>query len=98
MLALQLVAAVLIAAKEAADRRMVDWLVGLVRQQILLADIGRVAAFAILGEKVVEGLVLRRPYLFGNRLIPFLGIGEDGIDVVDDAAEFEDPVAHHVTD
>ena len=29
----------------------------------------------VLGEQVVEGLVLARPDLGGNRLVPFLGVG-----------------------
>ena len=69
-----------------------------VGQQILLADIGDVARFRILGEQMVERLVLGRPDLLGDRLIPFLAVGEDRIDVEDHAAEVEQPVAHHLAD
>ena len=51
---------------------MVDRLAAVVGQQILLADIGDVGAFLILGEQVIEGLVLGRAQLLGDRLIPFL--------------------------
>ena len=55
-----------------ANGRMVDRLALVVGQQILLADIGDVGALRILGEQMVEGLVLGRPDVLGDRLIPFL--------------------------
>ena len=54
------------------DGRMVDRLAVVVGQQILLADISDVGAFRILGEQMVEGLVLGRADVLGDRLIPFL--------------------------
>jgi hypothetical protein len=47
---------------------------------------------------VVEGLVLGRTDLFGDRLPPFLRVGEDRVDVEDHAAEREDAVAHDLAD
>ena len=66
------------------DPRVVDRLIAFVRDQILLADIGDVARIRILGEEVVEGLLLGRPHRFGDRLIPFLAIGELRIDIEND--------------
>ena len=66
--------------------------------QVLLADVGDVAALGILGEQVVERLVLGRAHLLGDRLIPFLAVGEDRVDVEDHAAEIEQAVAHDLAD
>src|SRR5687768_5102938 len=63
--------------EHARNCRMIDRFAQLVGQQILLADIGNVARFLILGKKMVEGLVLGRTDLGGDRLVPFLAIGED---------------------
>ena len=67
---------------------------GFVAEQVLLADIGDVARFRILGEQVVIGLVLGRTQVLRYRLVPFLAVGEDRIDVEDHAAEIEQPVAY----
>jgi len=40
---------------------MVDGLVAIVGDQVLLADVGNVAALRIFREQVVEGLLLGRP-------------------------------------
>src|SRR5689334_6754110 len=47
---------------------------------------------------MVEGLVSRWAQRFGNGFVPFLAIGEEGIDVEDHAAEIEQLVTHHVAD
>ena len=77
---------------------MVDRLVGIVGDQILLADIGDVARFHILGEQMVERLVLARPDILRDRLIPFRAVGEDRIDIEDHAAKIEYAVAHDIAD
>src|SRR5258705_7537448 len=92
----QAIAAVFQALEQIADRRMVDWLFGLVADQILLADIGDVRALRILGEQVIEWLVLARAQALGNRFVPSLAVGEDRIDIEDHAAEIEHPVAHDI--
>ena len=84
--------------EKAGDGGMVDRFIAVVQHQILLADIGEVAAFAIFGEQVIEGLILGRAHLFGNRLIPFLGIREDRIDVEDHAAKAETAMLDDVAD
>ena len=77
---------------------MIDRLVALVRHQVLLADIGDVSALGILGQQVIEGLVLGRTQRFGNRLIPFVAVGEDRIDVEDHSTKIEEPVADDFAD
>jgi hypothetical protein len=67
-------------------------------QQVLLRYIGDVFGLVVLGEQMVEGLVLARPDFLRNGLIPFLRVREFGIDVENDAAEREQPVAHHLPD
>ena len=48
-------------AEQTVDRRMIDRLVAVVVEQILLADIGDVARLGILGEQMIERLILARP-------------------------------------
>lgn len=69
-----------------------------VRQQILLADIGDVAAFGIFREQMVKWLVLGGPHRFWNGLIPFLAIGKNGVDIEHDTPEIKNTVAHDITD
>lgn len=66
-----------------------------IRDQVTLADIGDVARFLIFREQMVKWLIARRAHFFGDRLIPFFAIGEDRIDVENDAAEIEMPVANN---
>ena len=72
VLGLELVAALGEAVEHAADRRMVDRLALVVGDEVLLADISDVARLAVLGEQMVEGLVLVRADRLGDRLIPFV--------------------------
>ena len=50
------------------------------------------------GEKMVERLILARPHIGGNSLVPFVGIGEFGIDVENDAAKREVPMPDLLAD
>ena len=77
---------------------MVDRLVRLVGDQVLLAHVSDVAGLGILGEQVVEGLVLGRAHRLRDRLVPFVAVSEFGIDVEDDSAKVEKPVADDFTD
>src|SRR5690606_1299700 len=52
----------------------------------------------VLGQQVVKRLVAVRAQILGNRLVPFLAIGEYGIDIEYHAAEVEQAVAHNVAD
>src|SRR3954451_20319147 len=65
-----------LAIEHRADRRMVDRLIAVVGQKVLLADVSDVAALGILGEEMVERLVLRRAHRLRDRLVPFLAVGK----------------------
>src|SRR6185437_6872126 len=59
------------------DHRMLDRAVFGIGQQVLLRHIGLVGtALGILRQQMIEGLLLRRPAVRRNRLIPFLGVVE----------------------
>ena len=77
---------------------MVDGFVAIIAHQILLTDIRDIARIGVFGEDMVKRLVLGRAGLFGNRIIPFLAIGEDGIDIEDDTAKIVQPVAHDIAE
>ena len=68
-----------------------------IRNQILLADIGDITALGILCKQVIKGLILFGANMFGDRLIPFLAIGKNGVDIKDHTAKIKDAVAHHFT-
>src|SRR5579863_5941984 len=75
---------------------MAHGLAGIVEHQILLRDISDVLAFGVLGIEMVEGLILARANLFGNRAPPFFGIGEGRIDIVNNATKRVNPVANNL--
>ena len=77
---------------------MIDRLVAIVGQQIALADIGDVTRIAVFREQVIKGLILARAQILRDLIVPFLGIGEDGIDIEHDPTEIEHPVPHDVAD
>ena len=66
--------------------------------QILLADIGDVVGIVAFREEVVVGLVPLGPDILRDGFVPFLAVGEGGIDVEHHAAKVEHLVAHHVAD
>ena len=70
----------------------------LVGQEVLLGHIGDIAVLIVLSQKVIEGLVLAGPHLFGDGVPPFLGIVELRIDIEDHASEGENPVLDHLAD
>src|SRR6202171_999921 len=80
------------------DLRMPDRLARIVRQQVLLRHLGDVFRFRILGEQMIERLILVRPILLGDRQPPFLGIVEFRIDIEDHAPERKDPVTDDLSD
>jgi hypothetical protein len=80
------------------DLRVPDRFAGIVRQEILLGDVGDVFGFRILGEQMIERLILVGPVLLGDRQPPFLGIVEDRIDIEDHAPERKDPVTDDLSD
>ena len=78
--------------------RMPDGATRGVGQQVLLGDIGDVVRLRVLGEQMIEGLILPRPDLGRDGLPPFLRVVEDRIDVEDDAAERIKAVFYHLSD
>ena len=76
---------------------MADRLAGIVRQQVLLRDIGHIARLIILGQKVIEGLVFPWAHGLWDRLPPFLGVGENRVHIENNATERKNPVLHDLT-
>ena len=92
------IAARFVLDEDLGDLRMPDRLAGIVRQQVLLGDIGDVFGFRVLREQMVERLVLVRTHVLGDRQPPFLGVVEFRIDIEDHAPERENPVANDLAD
>ena len=96
--AAQDVAAVFKAREKRRDFGMSNRCSRVVKHQVLLGNIGDIGRLIVFSEQVVIRLVLGGTHLFGNRLPPFLGIGEDGIDIIDHAPERVVPVVHDIPD
>ena len=77
---------------------MVHWPVFGIGQQVLLADIGDIAAVRIFGEKMVERLILMRANSLWNGVIPFVAIGKNRIDIEHNTAEIENAMTHDIAD
>src|SRR5690606_38561097 len=69
-----------------------------VRLEVLLGDVGEVRGFLVLGEQVVERLVLARANVLGNGFVPFVGVVEFRVDVVDHATKREQAMPDHLAD
>jgi hypothetical protein len=78
--------------------RMFDRPILFVGHQILLTDISNIAVVRIFREQMIERLILARSNLGWNRIVPFLAIGKDRIDIEDHTAKFKHSVAHHIAD
>src|SRR5262249_48458785 len=76
-----------VAYKSLCNVRMTDRLPGRVRQQVLLGDVGDVFSLGVFSEQVIERLILVRAYFRRDRLQPFLGVVEHGIDIKDHSTE-----------
>src|SRR3990167_5326999 len=82
----QPIAAIAETLEHLVQRRVVNRPGLCIRLEVLLADIGDIAVLVVLGEKVIERLVTRGTDVLGDRLVPFLAVGEDRVDIEDDAA------------
>ncbi len=69
---------VLLLAEMILDLRMAQGTVGIVDQQVLLRHIGDVFRLRVLGEEVVEGLVLPGAQMLRNGEPPFLELANCG--------------------
>ncbi len=76
---------------------MINRAIFFVSKQILLADIGNIAALCVFGEQMVKRLVSCWPNFFGDRFIPFFAVREDGIDIKYNAAKIKDPMPNNLT-
>ena len=61
------IAAMAVLHEDLRHLRMPDRLAAVVRQQVLLGDIGDVFGLVVLGEQMIERLILVRPDFGGNR-------------------------------
>src|SRR4029079_12757065 len=86
------------AFEEFPDLGMTDRLTGFIIEQVLLGNISDIFGIVVLGEQMVERLVLARTDVFGDRQPPFFGVVEDGIDIKDHAAKREEPMLDHLPD
>src|SRR4051812_10223017 len=68
------VAAGFVLDENLGDLRMPDRLAGIVGQKVLLRNIGDVFGLRVLGEQVIERLVLVRANVLRDRKPPFLGV------------------------
>ena len=80
-LELQRILAVFEVAEQVLDIRVADRFAGIIGNQILLRHIGHVVALIVLGQKVIERLVLRRAAFLWNGVIPLLGIGKNSVHI-----------------
>ena len=78
--------------------RVLHRFAGKVRQQVLLRDIGNVVAGLVLGEEMVERLILAGPQFLRDRKPPLLGVGENRIDVEDHPPERVDAMLDDLAD
>jgi hypothetical protein len=95
---LQRIAATVKGFEHAGNCRMADRAVIVIWHEVLLADIGDIAILCIFSEQMIKWLIFARAHLGGNRLIPFLAIGEDGINIEDHATKIKHAVAHNIAD
>jgi hypothetical protein len=73
-------------------------LASIIGQKILLGDVGDVFGLIVLGEQMIERLIFVWADLRRDRLVPFLGVVEDGIDIEDDTAKRKQAVFDHLAD
>ena len=75
---------------------MIDRLSRVILDQVLFGDVGDVVALIVLGQQVVERLLLAGAAVLRNRGIPFVGIVEFRIDVENHPAKRVFAVADHL--
>ena len=80
------------------DIRVGERGVGIVRQQVLLGDIGDIMGALILGKQVVEGLVLAGPDFLRDGFIPFSCICKLRVHVENYTPEWKHAVADNLAD
>ena len=84
---MQRVCAVFERSEEVGDVRVMHRLTGVIRDKVLFRHISHIVALVILGEQVIIRLLFLWPCVLGNRLVPFLSVGEFGIYIENYASE-----------
>ena len=92
----QLIAAIGEILEQLIHRWMVNRAAFRVVRQVLLADIGDIAVFAVFSEQVVIGLLAVGLHFLGDRIVPFLAVGKDRVDVENNAAKIIELVPHDI--
>jgi hypothetical protein len=92
------VAPLVITVENFGDLGMTERLAGIVRQKILLGDVGHVFGFSVLREQMIIGLILVRTNIRRNRLIPFLGVAKERVDIEYYAAKRIDAMPDDLAD
>ena len=80
------------------NSRMFDWNRVFVYLQILLGDVGFIAARFVLGEQMVERLVLGRADFRRNGFVPLIRVGVLRIDIINHPAKAEEAMRDDLTD
>src|SRR6056297_2320580 len=89
--------ALLVLFEEFRDLRMAQRLSAIVFEQVLFRHVRDVFRLIVLGEKVVEWLILARALVFRNGKPPFFGVGEFWINIEDETAKRVVAVAYDIT-
>lgn len=77
-------------AKHVQNVRMFQRFTRGIGNQVLLGNIGNIICRLGFGIKMVEGLILFRTNVFGDRFVPFLSVGKFRIDIKDHPPERTD--------
>jgi hypothetical protein len=91
-----LVTPILEAVEQLADCGVINRPALRIGDQIALADIGDVGRILVLGQQVVKRLIAARANVLGDRLVPFVRIGEDRVNIEHHPAKGEKAVANHI--
>ena len=77
---------------------MVDRFAGLIGHKVLFRHIGDVIALLVFGQQMIEGLVLGRAAVFGDVLLPFIGVREHRVHIENDTTKRMLPMTEHLPD
>ena len=88
--------AVITAIKHLFYQRVPHGFLGVIGKQILLRYVGDILRIFVFCVEMVKRLLFMRAHAFGNRLIPFVGIGEFRINVENNASKWVNPVFYYL--
>ena len=84
--------------EELGDLGVAQRLVAIIKEQVLLRDVGDIFRLVVFSKQMIVGLILVRTNFFGYGLPPFLGVGELRVDVENETAKRVEPVPYHISD